>query len=78
MADKPLTDKIEKVFNENPFFVKEDCPIDTIKEIMLNQKIEWVPRTNNNMNIVDICLWEDIFGDMSEAHRCMSIAEETI
>ncbi|MFH1678194.1 MAG: CBS domain-containing protein, partial [Candidatus Omnitrophota bacterium] len=69
LADKPLTNKVERVFNKNPIFVKEDCPLDTVKKLMLNEKIEWVPAVNNSGKIVDVYLWEDVFGNAQKREK---------
>ncbi|MDP8230767.1 MAG: nucleotidyltransferase family protein [Candidatus Gorgyraea atricola] len=56
-----LSEKIDKVFNSNPFFVKEDYDLEAVKDLMIKEKIEWLPVIDRKRRVIDILFWEDIF-----------------
>ncbi len=51
--------------NVNPVFVYSAYHLNTIKEIMLTQKIEAIPVLDSDNKIIDILLWEDAFSEKS-------------
>ena len=63
LADKVITESVENVFNKKPISVKENCHVDTVKELMLGKKLEWIPALDNSGKIKDVYLWEEVFGD---------------
>lgn len=74
LSDRGLKEKVEQVFNKQPIFVRVSYPIDTVKKLMINEKIERIPATDNSGKIVDVYLWENIFGEDKEAKvKCLDI-----
>jgi len=69
LSDKSLKESINKVFNKNPVFVKEDHPIDDVKKLMIDKKIEWMPVVDDSNRVADIYLWEDIFDDSQKREK---------
>lgn len=63
LADKALKDSIDKVFNKKPVYVDDACPIDTVKGMMIDQKLESIPVVDASRRVVDVHLWEVIFGE---------------
>jgi len=55
-----LREKVTRIINKNPKFVKEDYDKEEVKEIMLKERIECVPTINNAGGICEILLWEDM------------------
>lgn len=63
LAEGRLSDKIDKIYNEKPVFVAEGYNKNTVKELMIKNKIEWIPVLNKNKEIVDLLLWDTVFGE---------------
>jgi len=61
LDDGALSESIDKLFNPNPIFVNEDYEMDGIKEVMIREKIDWIPVVDKKCRIVDVIIWEDIF-----------------
>ena len=69
LADKSLKESINKVFNKKPVFVKEGYPIDDVKKLMIDKKIEWIPVVDDSNRVLNIYLWEDVFDDGRKRDR---------
>lgn len=54
---------LENVYNRTPYFVTENYDKNEVKEIMLKHRIERVPVTAGDKEIVDVLFWENIFGE---------------
>lgn len=61
LADNSLADKVEKIYNKNPQFVKEGYSTEEVKDFMLTKKIEWIPVVDNFNRICEVLLWDNIF-----------------
>ncbi|MFH1846205.1 MAG: nucleotidyltransferase family protein [Candidatus Omnitrophota bacterium] len=69
LADRSLKEKVDKVFNKDPLVVREGNPIEDVKKIMLEHKIEWVSVVDDKGKIKDVHLWKDIFGGSQEREK---------
>lgn len=63
LANGSLNAKISKTYNKKPFTVNKPYDIKHVRQIMLEQKIGWIPVIDNQGAIRDVLLWEQIFGD---------------
>ena len=62
LKDNELGKKISGLYNRNPIFVNKGYNFEEVKKIMLDNKIEWVPVVGDLKEVVEILLWEDVFG----------------
>lgn len=69
LADKSLKESVDKVFNKNPVFVKKEHPLDEVKKMMIERKLEWIPVVDEYKRIIDVYLWEDVFDDSKEREK---------
>ena len=58
-----LEEGLGNVYNRTPYFVTENYDKNEVKEIMLKHRIERVPVTAEDKEIVDVLFWENIFGE---------------
>jgi len=58
-----LEEGLGNVYNRTPYFVTENYDKNEVKEIMLKHRIERVPVTAGDKEIVDVLFWENIFGE---------------
>lgn len=56
-----LSESVEKVCYKKPIFLNESYQMESVKQIMLRNKIESIPVLNSARKIVDILLWDDVF-----------------
>ena len=63
LSEGSLSDKVDKVYNQKPFVVTDGFDLETVKEVMLTEQIEWIPVINGNRRITEILFWDNIFGD---------------
>jgi dTDP-glucose pyrophosphorylase len=57
-----LEDKINKIYNKNPIFLKKNqIDIKKIKEIFIKEKIDLIPIVNSKKKIVKIFNYKDLF-----------------
>lgn len=61
LSEGALYESVDKLFNPNPIFVDEDYDMDNVKNLMIEQKIDWIPVLDKEHRIADIIIWEDIF-----------------
>lgn len=62
-----LKEKIISILDYNKIYAKTSDTIEFIKEKMLAIRAECMPILNKKGEIVDVILWEEIFGDVSKA-----------
>lgn len=67
LADGDLTESIDRIYNRRPIYVQEDYNIDDVKKIMIEEKIVWIPIVGKNSKILDVLLWDNIFGEKKKA-----------
>jgi len=58
-----LSEPIEKVFSKDPISVDNEYNIDSVKQLMLQNKIEWIPVIDQANKICDVLLWGKVFGN---------------
>ncbi len=63
LSDGNLGEKIEKIFNRDPVYVKEDYRIEDVKKTMIDQKIGWIPVIDETRKVSEILLWGGVFGE---------------
>jgi len=63
-----LSGSIEYIYNPNPISVQQDqFHNETVKELLLENRIELIPIVNNQKTVIDYITWEDLFGlDLSK------------
>ena len=62
LANGSLKEKIEKAYNKNPIFVEKGFNPDTVKQIMLKEKIEGIPVVDSNRVVIEVLFWMNVFG----------------
>lgn len=63
LKEGKLTDHVDKIYNKNPIFVTANYGIENVKQLMLKNKIEWIPVLGTDRKIIEVLLWNNIFGD---------------
>jgi len=63
LAEGSLEGAVEDICNTNPSVAAIDHDLQQIKKEMLEKKIGCIPVINADREIVDVLLWETIFGD---------------
>ena len=57
-----LDERVDKIYNADFKFVREDYDLETVKRMMINLKIESVPVINNQGGIQELFIWDEVFG----------------
>ncbi|MBF0522460.1 MAG: CBS domain-containing protein [Candidatus Omnitrophica bacterium] len=65
LANGKLTDSVFKIFNANPIFADNLCSKESVKQLMLETKINVVPVVDQNKRVVNVWSWEDAFDTKS-------------
>jgi dTDP-glucose pyrophosphorylase len=60
--EKPLESSIKEIIRSKPKIASENTTLTEIKELMMHFRMEFLPVVNNEMQIIKIYYWEDIFG----------------
>jgi dTDP-glucose pyrophosphorylase len=63
LRDGSLHESIEAVYNRQPRIVELGAAKTTIRELMINGKLEAVPRVDAAGILIDVLLWNDLFAD---------------
>ena len=58
-----ISEKVMHVVNKNPKKVNTNYSLSNVKKLMLEEKIEAIPVTQTNGNLVDVLLWNKVFSD---------------
>jgi len=58
-----IRETLEDVYNRTPYFVTENYDKNEVKKNMLKNRIERVPVTGEDKEIVDVLFWENMFGE---------------
>ncbi len=61
LAGGRLSDTIHKAYNKKPIFVKQHYKDESVKKIMLHDRIESIPVVDQNNMIKKILLWNHLF-----------------
>lgn len=64
-----LSIEISGAYNHHPLYVREDYDLNDVKQMMLKNKIEWIPVVNERHEVCDILLWAGVFGQDQRPHR---------
>lgn len=64
-----LSSPIIKILEKDKIYAKPTDSVDTIKEIMYRVSMECMPVVDDMGELVDVYLWEDLFGDMEMPER---------
>ncbi|VEN74497.1 conserved hypothetical protein [Candidatus Desulfarcum epimagneticum] len=63
LSDQSLNDPVDRICNKNPKYVHEDYELKTVKNLMLDLRIESVPVLNFENVIIDVLVWDKVFRD---------------
>lgn len=63
LAKGNLKERVERIINKEPKFIKENYDIETVKSLILKERIECIPVVNKSRQICKILLWEGVFGN---------------
>lgn len=69
LASGSLHDKLLNLYNKSPRYMRVGCDIRKIKQLMLRDKIEWVPIIKNGGQIANVLVWEDVFAGQEKAAK---------
>ncbi len=69
LSEGGLTESVDKLYNKKPITVNEDYDVQAVKEMMLEDKIEWIPVIDKKRDIQDVLLWDNIFGEEGQYKR---------
>lgn len=69
LKEGSLENHINDIYYKKPIVVLKDYADEEVKELMLTQKIEWIPVVESDYEITDVLLWEEMFGDSFLAPR---------
>jgi len=58
-----LKGEIDSIYYRNPVVVSTDYTDEEVKRLMLENKIEWIPVMKADNEVVDVLLWDNVFGD---------------
>jgi dTDP-glucose pyrophosphorylase len=61
LKEGSIKEDVDKVYRRNPLFVMNNYNIEEVKQLMLSNKIEWIPVINSQREIIEVLLWQDIF-----------------
>ena len=59
LKEGSLDEKINKIYNRNPIFVKEPYETNKIRKLMLEKMIEWIPVINGFKEVTEVLLWKN-------------------
>ena len=60
---------IGKAYNKNTLFTTEQYDVEEVKKLMLKNRIEVIPVINDKKEIIEILLWDDIFGKEGTTYK---------
>ncbi|MCD4669830.1 MAG: NTP transferase domain-containing protein [Actinomycetia bacterium] len=63
IRNQAFTDKVSSIMRNDYIVAKPDQNIDDVKKLMLKLRTEFMPVVDEHNNLVNVYLWEDIFGD---------------
>lgn len=63
LSSGDLDGVVDAVCNRDPITAQEDYDLDTIKHQMLSQQIYCIPVVDENRKVLDILVWDIVFGD---------------
>ena len=66
LSDGSIGDTVDNACNTKPFTVSEEFDFNSIKELMINNKINCVPVVTPSGQIVDVLFWDRVFRDSPE------------
>jgi len=69
LKEGSLKEKVDRICNKDPKTVGESYEIESVKEVMLEQKIESIPVITTNNEVKDVLLWDDVFAGKIRKHR---------
>tara|TARA_B100000315_G_C14580895_1_gene590417 strand:- start:1880 stop:2923 length:1044 start_codon:yes stop_codon:yes gene_type:complete len=62
LKNTSLDQSIEGVYNANPtYFLKNKYTLTEAKDILINQRFDFIPIVNNKKIIIDVLYWEKVF-----------------
>ncbi len=64
-----IKEKVQRIYNKKPKYVKEKYKIEDLKHLMLHFLIECVPVVNIKGEIAEVLTWEDVFSKKPLRHR---------
>ena len=64
-----LDEKIDRAYRKNPIFVTVDYDVEEVKQLMLDNKVEWIPVINGQREVIEVLLWQNIFGEAAVCLR---------
>jgi len=73
LKEGSLLENVDRIFNQEPIFVDENYNIESVKEIMVNQKIEWLPVVDKQNKIIDVLIWENIFKRKQKGKKYLDV-----
>ncbi len=60
----PLSKSISEGFNKKPISVKQEIyQVEQVKHLMIEKRIESIPIVDNNLKVIDILFWNEVFGE---------------
>lgn len=62
LAEGELNARVAEIYYNKTIFVRPGYEIENIKQMMLDHKIEWIPVLNQENQIIEILLWDRVFG----------------
>jgi len=64
LANNDFDAEVKKICNKKPIkFLFENYDIDTVKRVMVENRLEAVPIVDNSQRIANVLFWEDVFGN---------------
>ncbi len=62
LKDALLSSPIKIILRDNPRVASIDTPLEQVKAIMMKFRMEFLPVVDDNLHILDVYFWEDLFG----------------
>lgn len=63
LADGSLDGRVENICNRDPCVVSGDYELELVKQQMLERQIACIPVVSSSREIVQVLLWENVFGE---------------
>lgn len=58
-----MEEKVINVIRKDLFYAHEETTIESIRSLMLQHRLEYMPVINKSKKLIDIHFWEDLFGN---------------
>ena len=69
LKEGDLNEKVENVFNRDSISISHGYNIDQAKDVMIHNRIEHIPVVGKKNEVMEVLVWEDIFGEKNNVHK---------